>query len=296
MNLILISIPNDIYNSVNSRQTLREMWLRVERLMQGTTLIVVDMETPFNNKFDQFIPEPGGSLVIARRSYNVQEESDESSNVQKETTDFVIVNYESDPRVPLILGKYFLRTARALIDVHGEEMILRDDDERLTLNMRHDTSSYSNQPQKELINLINIFNVSSEDFLEFDIESNLKEIEFLLYQDKDSSLKDSIDQKGLANLDAIFVDPIPEMFTDEHNLDYSSPPKFDAYDDDFLEVESDAENVYDDPFDSKGEKIKESKLLIDELDLPCDFLPPSEYDSFISQDFSRNPQLNEFFG
>nr|GFB25768.1 hypothetical protein [Tanacetum cinerariifolium] len=35
-----------------------------------------------------------------------------------------------------------------------------------------------------------------------------------------------------------------------------------------------------------GEKIKESKLLIDELDLPCDFLPPSEYDSFISQDFS----------
>nr|GEZ21494.1 hypothetical protein [Tanacetum cinerariifolium] len=45
--------------------------------------------------------------------------------------------------------------------------------------------------------------------------------------------------------------------------------------------------VYDDPFDSKGEKIKESKLLIDELDLPCDFLTPSEYDSFISHDFSR---------
>nr|GEW66580.1 hypothetical protein [Tanacetum cinerariifolium] len=51
--------------------------------------------------------------------------------------------------------------------------------------------------------------------------------------------------------------------------------------------ESEAGIVYDDPFDSKREKIKESKLLIDELDLPCDFLPPSEYDSFISQDFSR---------
>nr|GEY22074.1 reverse transcriptase domain-containing protein [Tanacetum cinerariifolium] len=80
--------------------------------------------------------------------------------------DFVIVNYESDPRVPFILGRPFLRTARALIDVHGEEMILRDDDERLTLNMRHNTSSYSNQPQKESINLINVFNNSSEDFLE----------------------------------------------------------------------------------------------------------------------------------
>nr|GFA11833.1 hypothetical protein [Tanacetum cinerariifolium] len=31
--------------------------------------------------------------------------------------DFVIVDYESDPRVPLILGRPFLRTTRALIDV-----------------------------------------------------------------------------------------------------------------------------------------------------------------------------------
>nr|GEX65704.1 hypothetical protein [Tanacetum cinerariifolium] len=80
--------------------------------------------------------------------------------------DFVIVDYESNHRVPLILGRPFLRNARALIDVHGEEMILRDGDEKLTLNMRHDTSSYSNQPQKESVNLINIFNVSSEDYLE----------------------------------------------------------------------------------------------------------------------------------
>nr|GEU62133.1 reverse transcriptase domain-containing protein [Tanacetum cinerariifolium] len=255
--------------------------------------------------------------------------------------DFVIVDYESDPRVPLILGRPFLRTAHALIDVHGEEMILRDGDERLILNMRHDTSSYSNQPQRESINLINVFNNSSEDFLEdlfsnqpsgnpafsshseltssevqddifnseggnvlseklldldstedlhpllhFDIESNLKEIEFLLQHDIDSSLKDSIDQSNLANLADNVVDSIPEMFTYEHALDYSSPLIFDEYDDDFLEVESDAKNVYDDPFDSKGEKIKESKLLIDELDLPCDFLL-FEYDSFISQDFSR---------
>nr|GEU39649.1 hypothetical protein [Tanacetum cinerariifolium] len=66
----------------------------------------------------------------------------------------------------LILGRPFLRTARALIDVHGEEMILHDGDERLTLNMRHDTSSYSNQPKKESINIINVFNNSSEYFLE----------------------------------------------------------------------------------------------------------------------------------
>nr|GFA33654.1 reverse transcriptase domain-containing protein [Tanacetum cinerariifolium] len=94
-----------------------------------------------------------------------------------------------------------------------------------------------------------------DDNLQFDIEFDLKEIEFLLYQDKDSNIKDLIDQKDLANLADIFVDPIPKMFTDEHALDYSSPSIFNEYDDD-LEVESDAGNVYDDPFDSKGEKIK----------------------------------------
>ncbi|GKB69301.1 hypothetical protein Tco_0930713 [Tanacetum coccineum] len=54
MNLILISIPNDIYTSVDSCQTAREAWLRVERLMQGTALSVVGRETWFNNEFDQF--------------------------------------------------------------------------------------------------------------------------------------------------------------------------------------------------------------------------------------------------
>ncbi|GJY63129.1 reverse transcriptase domain-containing protein [Tanacetum coccineum] len=42
-------------------------------------------------------------------------------------TDFVVVDFEADPRVPLILGRSFLRTGRALIDVYGEEITLRVD-------------------------------------------------------------------------------------------------------------------------------------------------------------------------
>ncbi|GJZ71554.1 hypothetical protein Tco_0635405 [Tanacetum coccineum] len=44
---------------------------------------------------------------------------------------------------------------------------------------------------------------------------------------------------------------------------------------------------YDDPFDFKEEKIKESKLLIDELDLPKsnNVLPFAEYDSIFYEDF-----------
>ncbi|GJX81103.1 reverse transcriptase domain-containing protein, partial [Tanacetum coccineum] len=35
-------------------------------------------------------------------------------------TGFVVVDFEANPRVPLILGRSFLRTGRALIDVYGE--------------------------------------------------------------------------------------------------------------------------------------------------------------------------------
>nr|GEV22364.1 reverse transcriptase domain-containing protein [Tanacetum cinerariifolium] len=44
-------------------------------------------------------------------------------------TDFMVVDFEVDPRVPLILGRSFLRTGYALIDVYGEEITLRVNDE-----------------------------------------------------------------------------------------------------------------------------------------------------------------------
>nr|GFA75521.1 reverse transcriptase domain-containing protein [Tanacetum cinerariifolium] len=102
------------------------------------------------------------------------------------------------------------------------------------------------------------------DDLPFDIESDLRETEYLLNHDPtkemNSILEDSIDECNLA-------DP----------------------DNDLVELEFDNDDVYDDPFDSKEDKIKESKLLIDELDPPIssDFLPSPEYDSFLFEDFSE---------
>nr|GEX00620.1 hypothetical protein [Tanacetum cinerariifolium] len=131
------------------------------------------------------------------------------------------------------------------------------------------------------------------DDLSLDIEFDLKEIESLLNHDPiketDSILKDSIDENNLVDLNDNLVDTMPEMFIDEHALDYSSPPLYDEYDDDLVEIEFDTEYAYNDPFDSKEDEIKKSKLLIDELDLPrsSDFLPSPEYDSFLFEDFSR---------
>ncbi|GJX09741.1 reverse transcriptase domain-containing protein [Tanacetum coccineum] len=57
--------------------------------------------------------------------------------------DFVVVNYVVDPRVPLILGRPFLRMARALIDVYGEELTLRVDDESITFKYAQEVLGFS---------------------------------------------------------------------------------------------------------------------------------------------------------
>nr|GEV36940.1 hypothetical protein [Tanacetum cinerariifolium] len=117
------------------------------------------------------------------------------------------------------------------------------------------SSSSLNQLLEELADELALITFPPRnDDLQFDIEFDLKEIEYLLHYDpiKDtySILKDSIDQSNLDDLNDNIVDFVLEMFTDEHALDYSSPPLYDEYDDDIFEVESDTKNVYDDPFET----------------------------------------------
>nr|GEV36656.1 hypothetical protein [Tanacetum cinerariifolium] len=59
--------------------------------------------------------------------------------------DFVVLDFVADPRVPLILGRPFLSTAHALIDFYEGEIILRHDDQSLTLKCGDTPSiSYNN--------------------------------------------------------------------------------------------------------------------------------------------------------
>nr|GEV30571.1 hypothetical protein [Tanacetum cinerariifolium] len=64
MNMILLSIPNEIYNSVDTCTLVKDMWKRVERPMRGTIQNKVDRESRFTNEFAQFIAEPGEALVF----------------------------------------------------------------------------------------------------------------------------------------------------------------------------------------------------------------------------------------
>nr|GEW35827.1 reverse transcriptase domain-containing protein [Tanacetum cinerariifolium] len=229
----------------------------------------VPVPSPFiNPKEDEHVEETLTDQDLAEYTIKLKLQEMSSFRLASSQSQLSIVDYESDPRFPLIVGRPFLRTARALIDVHREEMILQggnvliekflDLDSTKDLHPPHNvnplsgsttSSSSPNHLLEEFADELALitFPLGNDD-LPFDIKTDLKEIEYLLNNDPikemDSILEDSVD-----------------------------------------EIESDTEYVYDDPFDSKGEKIKESKLLIDELNLPSDFLPSFEYDSFISEDF-----------
>ncbi|GJW42403.1 reverse transcriptase domain-containing protein [Tanacetum coccineum] len=77
-------------------------------------------------------------------------------------TDFIVVDFEADPRVPLILGRSFLRTGRALIDVYGEEITLRVDNEAITFNLDQ-TTRYSSTNDKS-VNRIDIIDEVCEEY------------------------------------------------------------------------------------------------------------------------------------
>ncbi|GJT39325.1 reverse transcriptase domain-containing protein [Tanacetum coccineum] len=78
-------------------------------------------------------------------------------------TDFVIVDFDADPRVPLILGRSFLRTGRALIDVYREEIILRVNDEAITFNPNQ-TTRYSSICDDMSVNRIDVIDVACEEY------------------------------------------------------------------------------------------------------------------------------------
>nr|GEW82912.1 reverse transcriptase domain-containing protein [Tanacetum cinerariifolium] len=79
-------------------------------------------------------------------------------------TDFVVVDYVVEPRVPLILGRPFLRTGRALIDVYGEELTLRVNNKEITFKVGQ-TSKYSYN-DTESINQIDVIDVACEEYIQ----------------------------------------------------------------------------------------------------------------------------------
>nr|GEV96833.1 reverse transcriptase domain-containing protein [Tanacetum cinerariifolium] len=76
---------------------------------------------------------------------------------------FVIVDFDADPRVPLILGRSFLKTKRALINVFKGELTLRVGKEVITFNLGQ-ISIYSANYNDMTANRIDVIDMACEEY------------------------------------------------------------------------------------------------------------------------------------
>ncbi|GJW69876.1 reverse transcriptase domain-containing protein [Tanacetum coccineum] len=74
-----------------------------------------------------------------------------------------LVDFDADPRVPLILGRSFLKTGRALIDVYEGELTLRVGKEAITFNLDQ-TSRYSSNYDDMTANRIDVIEMACEEY------------------------------------------------------------------------------------------------------------------------------------
>nr|GEW15496.1 reverse transcriptase domain-containing protein [Tanacetum cinerariifolium] len=143
--------------------------------------------------------------------------------------DFVVLDFIVDPRVPLIIGRPFLITAHVLIDVYEEEIILRHDEQSLTLKCGDTPSiSYNNF---ESLNKVDLINATREEYSQevlgfFDVVANdnstsyfepivsnssqnlspFDESDFLLLEEADAFV--AVDDEPISlEIDATYYDP-----------------------------------------------------------------------------------------
>nr|GEZ28814.1 reverse transcriptase domain-containing protein [Tanacetum cinerariifolium] len=161
---------------------------------------------------------------------------------------FIVLDFIADPRVPLILGRPFLSTAHTLIDVYEGEIIIRHDDQSLTLKCGDKPSiSYNNFQSLNKVDLIDatceeysqevlgfsdvvanevstpyfepIVSNSSQNLTPFD------ESDFLLFEEANTFLAVD-DEPILPEFDATYYDPEGDILILEAllNIDPEPPP------------------------------------------------------------------------
>ncbi|GKF52418.1 reverse transcriptase domain-containing protein, partial [Tanacetum coccineum] len=122
--------------------------LRNKEKLEEITIIIVNAECSaiIMNKIPEKLEDPGKFLIpCALQELN--------------RTNFVVVNFEPDPRVPIILGRPFLRTAKALIDLYEETLTLRVGKEELVYYADKSEKNKS----KHCVHAISIIDFSKDD-------------------------------------------------------------------------------------------------------------------------------------
>nr|GEW92203.1 reverse transcriptase domain-containing protein [Tanacetum cinerariifolium] len=175
--------------------------------------------------------------------------------------DFVVLDFITDPRVPLILGRPFLSTAHALIDVYEGEIILRYDEQSLMLKCG-DTPSipYNNF---ESLNKVDLIDATCEEYSQEVLEfSNVvasgnptphydpiiskssptltpfDESDFLLHEEADAFIA-IVDEPISPEIDATYYDPEGDILILEALLNSDPLPPLPNQKKIFLEIHKD---------------------------------------------------------
>nr|GEX46703.1 reverse transcriptase domain-containing protein [Tanacetum cinerariifolium] len=170
-------------------------------------------------------------------------------------TDFVVVDFEANPRVPLILGRSFLMTGRALIDVYEEEITLRVNDESVTFNLNQ-TMRYSSKYDDNSVNRIDVINIACEEYaqdvLHFKYSSKSENPTLVSNPSLSKETKSEFCKEPIVKLSSLTLTPFGESdFLLEEIKD-------------FLKDESIPMGIKDSCYDPEGDILYLEKLLNDD--------------------------------
>nr|GEV34110.1 reverse transcriptase domain-containing protein [Tanacetum cinerariifolium] len=155
------------------------------------------------------------------------------------SADFVVVDFDADPRVPLILGRSFLKTERALIDVFEGELTLCVGKEAITFNLDQ-TSRYSTNYSDMTAKRIDFIAMAYEDdFLLEEVDA------FLAINDDPTSLEVDhtyLDPEGDILLLEAFLNDLKELAEYKNSQSRDRPIFLNDIEDHYVQNEESLEN------------------------------------------------------
>ncbi|KAL5563375.1 hypothetical protein UlMin_033122 [Ulmus minor] len=148
---------------------MKDMLTKKRRFGEFETVALTrECSAMLQNKLPPKLKDPGSftipsrpttvSLQLADRSIAHLEGKIEDVLVKVDKfifpVDFIVLDYEADLEVPIILGRPFLATGRTLIDVQNGELTMRVQDEHVTFNVFQSMKFPSDMEECSVISLV----------------------------------------------------------------------------------------------------------------------------------------------
>nr|GEU52684.1 retrovirus-related Pol polyprotein from transposon TNT 1-94 [Tanacetum cinerariifolium] len=135
-NIILQGLPSDIYSLVNYHRVSKDLWERIQLLMQGISLTKQERECKLYDAFDKFAYIKGESIPVQDTNSSAQQDamilsvfeqlSEQVTNCNKVNKDNLIAN----ETLSVELERYKERETNVILIAYSEETLLLEDGSR----------------------------------------------------------------------------------------------------------------------------------------------------------------------